>query len=113
MIDILMIFIAMSAGCQDGDIRLVGGVEPREGQVEVCYNGIWGRVCSQGWSYSNAAVVCRQLGYSTKGKKEGGERRGEEEEEGEEERGRIGVYPVSFSPPSVLPRSPSHHKQIL
>ncbi|KAL5463668.1 hypothetical protein EMCRGX_G032585 [Ephydatia muelleri] len=57
----------VNASCQDGDLRLVGGVGPREGQVEVCYNGMWGHMCSPVWSYANAAVVCRQLGYSPAG----------------------------------------------
>lgn len=58
----------VNASCQDGDLRLVGGVGPREGQVEVCYNGMWGHICNPIWSYANAAVVCRQLGYSPAGK---------------------------------------------
>lgn len=56
-----------TAFCKDGDLRLVGGVRVREGQVEVCYNGMWGRICSPSWSYNNAAVVCRQLGYDSAG----------------------------------------------
>ena len=52
-----------------GDIRLVGGVSNSTGRLEVCGNGIWGRVCNrfQYWGTENARVACRQLGFSEHG----------------------------------------------
>ena len=56
--------------CDDGAVRLVGGVTNSTGRLEVCANGLWGRVCNrfQYWGPDNARVVCRQLGFPTEGK---------------------------------------------
>ena len=35
--------------------------------MEVSYNGEWGRVCGNRWSYYNGYVVCRQLGLGSHG----------------------------------------------
>ena len=50
------------AECTENSIRLQSGVSSREGRVEVCRGGEWGRVCSDGWDTNDARVVCRQLG---------------------------------------------------
>ncbi len=42
-------------------IRLLGGREADV--VEVKINGSWGGVCDDGFSFNEAHVVCRQLGY--------------------------------------------------
>ena len=52
--------------CSDGEIRLVDGETKREGEliVEMCYNGVWGTVCSDSWGEIETNVVRRQLGYN-------------------------------------------------
>ena len=58
---------SVAAPCSTGPLRLVGGNVPNEGRVEICLNDVWGTVCDDGWSTTDATVVCRQLGYSTQG----------------------------------------------
>ena len=45
-------------------MRLSGGLTPNEGRVEVCFDGRWGIVSDDGWSTTDAKVVCRQLNYT-------------------------------------------------
>ncbi|XP_071170255.1 scavenger receptor cysteine-rich domain-containing protein DMBT1-like [Mytilus edulis] len=52
--------------CYNGtgmDIRLVGGILPSQGRVEVARDGVWGTICDNKWSQYDANVVCQQLGF--------------------------------------------------
>ena len=45
----------------------MGGENELEGRVEICYNGVWGTVCDNGWDERDATVVCNQLGFGQSG----------------------------------------------
>ena len=47
-----------------GDIRLTGGTYSNQGLLEVYCNGEWGTVCDDTFSFYDARVACRQLGYN-------------------------------------------------
>ena len=53
--------------CTNGDVRVVGSPSPSFGRVEVCVKGIWGTICNTSWNFKAAAVICKQLGYSSHG----------------------------------------------
>ena len=57
--------LLLNSDCNDGDIRLTGGLTDAEGTVEICRGNLWGLVSEIEWSNSAAQVVCRQLGVNS------------------------------------------------
>ena len=47
-------------------IRLVNGARPSEGRLEVFHNNAWGTVCDNNFDMTDAATVCKLLGYNTR-----------------------------------------------
>lgn len=45
-------------------IRLVGGVAPNEGRLEIYHDNSWGSVCDDEFDAIDGTVVCQQLGYT-------------------------------------------------
>ena len=50
-----------------GAVRL-NSIEPNVGRVNFCNGSQWGAICVNGWDHFDAAVVCRELGYTADGK---------------------------------------------
>ena len=53
----------VAVSCSPVEVRLSGGRDPREGLVEVLYNGTWGYMCRDGLNDAAASVVCHMLGF--------------------------------------------------
>ena len=50
-------------GCHEGNVRLVNGTVEKEGRLEICNNGIWGGICSFGFTPIDGYIACKQIGY--------------------------------------------------
>ena len=67
---IILTYLFLAPCAFDGEIRLAGGNILYEGRLEICMSNRWGTVCDDAFSENDAAVVCRELGYSTTGSKQ-------------------------------------------
>ena len=47
-----------------GMIRLQGGTYSNQGRVEVYCNRQWGTICDNGFDFTDAETICKQLGYN-------------------------------------------------
>ena len=61
---LLYLLSHITVECNNGEIRLVGGESSDEGRLEICYNDIWTPVCVTYFHDEEAAVACKQLGYT-------------------------------------------------
>ncbi|GIX80234.1 hypothetical protein CDAR_610311 [Caerostris darwini] len=52
----------------EGTIRLVGGKNSYEGNVEIFHLGIWGSICDDEWDIIEANLTCRVLGLGNAAK---------------------------------------------
>ena len=55
--------VAISCTPTKVEVRLNGGRDPREGRLEVFYDGTWRSVCRDGFNDAAARVVCNMLGF--------------------------------------------------
>jgi len=55
--------VALSCLRTKVEVRLNGGRDPREGRLEVFYNGVWGTACSRIFNQAAESVVCNMLGF--------------------------------------------------
>ena len=53
----------VAVSCTRVQVRLNGGRDPREGRLEVLYNGKWRSVCTGEFNHAAARVVCNMLGF--------------------------------------------------
>lgn len=56
--------------CQHGDIKPVGMINQTHlvGRLMLCDGeGIWRKICKEGWGENDTKVVCRQMGFSDQG----------------------------------------------
>ena len=66
----LIALMYIPGNCVTGNVRLIGGLVPTEGTVQMCVGGRWRELCDSSWNYQEAFVVCRQLGLPATGEYE-------------------------------------------
>ena len=53
--------------CDHGALRLANSLVVGSGRVEICLGNRWGTICNGRFDETDAAVICRQLGYQSEG----------------------------------------------
>ena len=53
--------------CKDGELRLDTTGAAFGGRLDICHKGIWGSVCNEMWTATDATVACNQLGLTSAG----------------------------------------------
>ncbi|KAJ8029274.1 Neurotrypsin [Holothuria leucospilota] len=61
LVCLLFIYVGVCESQEDRSVRIVSG--PREGRVEIYFDGQWSTVSQDGWTETDAGVVCNQLGF--------------------------------------------------
>ena len=62
--------MSIIAPCIDGEMSLYSGISSRYGNVRICINGTWSKICGYGDSVVDdnlASVICSELGHSEYG----------------------------------------------
>ena len=54
---------AVKMQCRRCAVRLAGSGLQYKGRLEVLYDGVWGTVCDDSFTSTDARVVCRELGF--------------------------------------------------
>ena len=62
-----IIILLEFANCEEGAVRLKDGDIEQEGRIEVCANDIWGSICGDGFDFTDAYVVCKELDLGVSG----------------------------------------------
>ena len=61
--------LASTQECSEfGAVWLNSTSIPNMGQINFCNGSQWGTICADDWDHFDAAVVCRELGYTADGK---------------------------------------------
>ena len=53
--------------CTDYAVRLIGGVNAKEGIPQICLNRVWGTFCYKSTNRYDvdAGMICQEVGYNT------------------------------------------------
>ena len=56
------------SNCDNGEMKLSGGLSSMNGRTEICYNNVWFGICADNYNnYNKVNTICRILGFSNKG----------------------------------------------